>query len=58
MACVALVKALGGGWDQTLPVVVPPVAADEEAQSLPQRRPGLLGRMKGWFKKDSAEATE
>ena len=56
MACVGLVKALGGGWDQSLPVTVPPVEVDEAAVETPGKRPGFFGKIKGLFKKDDGAA--
>jgi len=46
VATVALIKALGGGWHQSLPVVVPVQTADPAAKSTPEtNKPGLLKRL-------------
>ena len=45
IASVALVKALGGGWQQTMPVVVPEQTADPA--SLPPAKVPLLKRVFG-----------
>jgi len=45
IASVALVKALGGGWQQTMPVVVPEQPADPA--SLPPAKVPLLKRVFG-----------
>ena len=46
VATVALIKALGGGWHQSLPVVVPGQTPDPAAKSTPEtKKPGLLKRI-------------
>lgn len=47
IATVALVKALGGGWNQSLPVEIPASAPDPDATSATPAKPGLLKRMFG-----------
>lgn len=49
IATVSLIKALGGGWDQRLPNEVPVTTPDPAARNLDQDKPGLFGRVKGWF---------
>ncbi len=45
VATVALIKALGGGWHQSLPVIVPEQTPDPAAKSTPDtKKPGLLKR--------------
>ena len=49
VAAVSLVKALGGGWDQTRPLVMPEASADPVARSNPEKtETGLLKKL---FKK-------
>jgi multidrug efflux system outer membrane protein len=45
IATVSLIKALGGGWHQSLPVVIPVQTPDPEAKSNPDKKPGLLKRL-------------
>ena len=46
VATVALIKALGGGWQQSLPVVIPQQTPDPAAVSQPEsKKPGLLKRL-------------
>ncbi|HWB03706.1 MAG TPA: efflux transporter outer membrane subunit [Verrucomicrobiales bacterium] len=46
IATVGLIKALGGGWHQSLPVVVPAQTPDPDAKSSPEnKKPGLLKRL-------------
>jgi multidrug efflux system outer membrane protein len=46
IATVALIKALGGGWHQSLPVLVPPQTPDPEAKSqTDDKKPGVLKRL-------------
>ncbi|WP_395751085.1 efflux transporter outer membrane subunit [Prosthecobacter sp.] len=52
IASVSLIKALGGGWDQSLPVTVPASAPDPEARSVTTEKKGFFTKVKGWFKKD------
>lgn len=51
IASVSLVKALGGGWDQSLPVTVPAVTPDPEARGFTAEKKGFFTKVKGWFKK-------
>ena len=51
IASVSLIKALGGGWDQNLPVEVPQVERDPAAQSVTPEKKSLWGKFKGLFKK-------
>lgn len=52
VATVSLIKALGGGWDQRLPNEVPVTTPDPAARNLDQDKPGIFGRVKGWFTKN------
>ncbi len=52
IATVSLIKALGGGWDQQLPNTVPAVTPDPAARNLDQDKPGIFGRVKGWFSRN------
>jgi multidrug efflux system outer membrane protein len=46
IATVALIKALGGGWHQSLPVVVPQQTPDPAAKSQTgPKKPGILKRL-------------
>jgi multidrug efflux system outer membrane protein len=45
IATVALIKALGGGWQQSMPVVIPAQTPDPEAKSQDSKKPGLLKRL-------------
>lgn len=47
IATVALIKALGGGWHQSLPVTVPRQTPDPDAKSQPAeaKKPGVLKRI-------------
>lgn len=49
VSTVGLIKALGGGWDQRLPNAVPATTPDPAARNLDQDKPGIFGRIKGWF---------
>lgn len=49
IATVSLIKALGGGWDQRQPNAVPVTTPDPAARNLDQDKPGIFGRVKGWF---------
>lgn len=49
VATVSLIKALGGGWDQRLPNEVPVTTPDPAARNLDQDKPGIFGKVKGWF---------
>lgn len=51
IASVSLVKALGGGWDQSLPVTVPLSTPDPEAMGSTAPKKGFFTKVKGWFKK-------
>lgn len=50
IASVSLIKALGGGWEQSLPVNVPQTRQDPEAMSVTDEK-GFFGRMKSIFTK-------
>lgn len=52
IATVGLIKAIGGGWDQKSPVPMPATTPDPAAQNLDQDKPGIFGRIKGWFVRD------
>lgn len=52
IASVSLIKALGGGWDQSLPVTVPVATADPAARGSTAEKKGFFTKVKGWFKKD------
>lgn len=52
IASVSLIKALGGGWDQSLPVAVPATTPDPAARGSTAERKGFFSKVKGWFKKD------
>lgn len=51
IASVSLIKALGGGWDQSLPVTVPATTPDPEAMGSTAEKKGFFTKVKGWFKK-------
>ncbi|WP_395747504.1 efflux transporter outer membrane subunit [Prosthecobacter sp.] len=51
IASVSLIKALGGGWDQSLPVTVPVTTPDPEAMGSTAPKKGFFTKVKGWFKK-------
>ncbi|MBK8091376.1 MAG: efflux transporter outer membrane subunit [Verrucomicrobiaceae bacterium] len=51
IATVSLIKALGGGWDQTLPVTVPAAKLDPEARSVTSEKKGIWQRMRGLFRR-------
>jgi outer membrane protein, multidrug efflux system len=51
IASINLIKALGGGWEQSAPANVPQTAPDPEAKSVTNDE-GFFGRMKSIFKKD------
>ena len=48
-ATVSLVKAIGGGWEQSQPVIMPEVTPDPALRSVPEK-PGFFSKMKGIFK--------
>jgi len=52
IASVSLIKALGGGWDQSLPVAVPTTTPDPAARGSTAEKKGFFSKVKGWFKKD------
>lgn len=52
IATVGLIKALGGGWDQKVATPVPVTTPDPAARNLDQDKPGIFGKVKGWFTKD------
>ena len=51
IASVSLIKALGGGWEQSLPIVVPATTPDPEARGSTAEKKGFFTKVKGWFKK-------
>lgn len=52
VASVGLIKALGGGWDQTQTTTIPVVNPDPAARSLPEGdKSGFFTKVKGLFKK-------
>jgi multidrug efflux system outer membrane protein len=52
IASVSLIKALGGGWDQSLPVTIPVTTPDIAARSIPGGKKGFFTKVTGWFKRD------
>ncbi len=52
IASVSLIKALGGGWDQSLPITVPATTPDPAARGTTAVKKGFFSRVKGWFRKD------
>jgi multidrug efflux system outer membrane protein len=52
IASVSLIKALGGGWDQSLPVAVPVTNPDPAARGSTAEKKGFFTKVKGWFKRD------
>lgn len=57
IATVSLIKALGGGWDQRLPIEIPDAEIDPASQIQPEEdRKNLFQRIGGLFrKKDRSE---
>lgn len=51
IATVALIKAIGGGWDQKAPPAIPATTPDPAAQNKDQDKPGFFSKVKGWFSK-------
>jgi multidrug efflux system outer membrane protein len=52
IATVALIKALGGGWDQSLTYAIPLVTPDPAARSVPDDDgKGFFSKVKGIFQK-------
>jgi len=50
-ATVSLVKAIGGGWEQSQPVIMPEVIPDPAARANGDLdKPGFFTKMKGIFK--------
>jgi multidrug efflux system outer membrane protein len=47
IATVALIKALGGGWHQSLPVTIPQQTPDPATKSNAEKKPGVLKRIFG-----------
>lgn len=52
IASVSLIKALGGGWDQSLPITVPLTHPDPAARGSTLEKKGFFSKVKGWFRKD------
>jgi len=52
IATVGLIKAIGGGWDQRMPTVVPAMTPDPAARYDGDEKQGFFSRVKGWFKRD------
>lgn len=52
IASVSLIKALGGGWDQSLPVAVPATTPDPAARGSTAEKKGFFSKVKGWFRRD------
>lgn len=52
IASVSLIKALGGGWDQSLPITVPVTNPDPSARGSTAEKKGFFSKVKGWFKRD------
>jgi multidrug efflux system outer membrane protein len=52
IATVGLMKALGGGWDQKMPTMVPAMTPDPAAKNTDQDKPGFFSKVKGLFSKD------
>lgn len=51
IATVALIKAIGGGWDARTPAPIPATTPDPAAKNLDQNKPGFFSKIKGWFSK-------
>ncbi|TDU70601.1 multidrug efflux system outer membrane protein [Prosthecobacter fusiformis] len=51
IASVSLIKALGGGWDQTQPVIIPAIVPDPAARFIPEEKTGFFSKVKGIFNK-------
>jgi len=50
LASVSLIKALGGGWEQSSTITVPQVNPDPDARALPENaKPSLLSKVKSVF---------
>lgn len=52
IASVSLIKALGGGWDQSLPISVPITTPDPAARGSTAEKKGFFTKVKGWFRRD------
>lgn len=52
IATVGLIKAIGGGWDQKLPAMVPAMTPDPAARYDGDEKKGFFSRVKSWFKRD------
>lgn len=52
IASVSLIKALGGGWDQSLPISVPVTAPDSAARGTTAEKKSFFSKVKGLFKRD------
>ncbi|HYF37300.1 MAG TPA: hypothetical protein VD994_18510, partial [Prosthecobacter sp.] len=54
ISTVGLIKALGGGWDQTQTYSAPIVNPDPAARTLPEgEKNGFFTKVKGLFRKKS-----
>ncbi|MDZ4288249.1 MAG: efflux transporter outer membrane subunit [Prosthecobacter sp.] len=52
VASIALIKALGGGWDQSQTATLPAVSPDPAARSVPEgEKSGFFSKVKGLFKR-------
>jgi outer membrane protein, multidrug efflux system len=49
LAAVSLIKALGGGWNQDLPVEMPAMTPDPASRANEPRKGGILGGLKSLF---------
>lgn len=52
IATVALIKAIGGGWDASTPSLIPATTPDPAAKNPGQDTPGFFSKVKGWFSKN------
>jgi outer membrane protein, multidrug efflux system len=51
LAAVSLIKALGGGWSQQLPVEIPAMTPDPASRTNEPKKGGILGGLKSLFSK-------